>query len=312
MAAAGDIAAHSDRAEYRTGSDHWHNAVVTPVIVEQDFVLSHLTGASGADGAPMVLADVRWYLDGRDGRAAYETGHLPGAVWVDLDRDLAAHGLPATEGRHPLPAPDAFAAAMGALGIGDDTLVVAYDDTGGLTAGRLVVMLRMLGRPAAMLNGGLRAWTGPVETGWVQPSTASFTATPWPADRLVDADTTAAAAAGGTAVIDARPYERFTGEVAMIDPRPGHIPGARSAPWSAVLDTDGRLLPVDRLRAHYAALGVSDQPQQGHTIAYCGSGVSACMNAVALEHAGFTPPRLFVASWSGWSADPNRPAALGD
>ena len=285
---------------------------MTPVIVEQDFVLSCLASQPGAGGPAMVLVDVRWYLDGRDGRAAYEAGHLPGAVWVDLDRDLAGHGLPATEGRHPLPTPDAFAAAMGALGIGDDTLVVAYDDTGGLTAGRLVVMLRMLGRDAAMLNGGLRAWTGPVETGWAQPGTATFAATPWPADRLVDADTTAAAAAAGTAVIDARPYERFTGEVAMIDPRPGHIPGARSAPWSAVLDADGRLLPLDQLRAHYAALGVSDEPQQEATIAYCGSGVSACMNAVALEHAGFAPPRLYVASWSGWSADPNRPAALGD
>jgi thiosulfate/3-mercaptopyruvate sulfurtransferase len=285
---------------------------VTAVIVEQDFVLSRLAGSTGSAEPPMVLVDVRWYLDGRDGRAAYEAGHLPGAVWVDLDRDLAGHGLPATEGRHPLPTPEAFAAAMGALGIGDDTLVVAYDDTGGLTAGRLVVMLRMLGHDAAMLNGGMRTWTGRVESGWVQPDTASFTVRPWPTDRLVDADTTAAAAAAGTAVIDARPYERFTGEVAMIDPRPGHIPGARSAPWSAVLDADGRLLSVDRLRAHYSALGVSNEPQQGPTIAYCGSGVSACMNAVALEHAGFAPPRIYIASWSGWSADPHRPAALGD
>ena len=283
-----------------------------PVIVEQDFVLSRLANEAETGTPAMVLVDVRWYLDGRDGRAAYEAGHLPGAVWVDLDRNLAGHGLPATEGRHPLPTPDAFAAAMGALGIGDDTLVVAYDDTGGLTAGRLVVMLRMLGHDAAMLNGGLRAWTGPVEKGWVQPGTAMLAARQWPAGRLVDADTTAAAAATGTAVIDARPYERFTGEVAMIDPRPGHIPGARSAPWSAVLDADGRLLPLHQLRAHYAALGVSDEPQPEPAIAYCGSGVSACMNAVALEHAGFAPPRLYVASWSGWSADPDRPAALGD
>lgn len=257
----------------------------------------------------MVLADVRWYLDGRDGKAAYAAGHLPGAIWVDLDHHLAGHGLPATEGRHPFPVPEAFAASMGALGIGDDTLVVAYDDTGGLTAGRLVVMLRMLGRNAAMLDGGLRAWTGPIETGFVQPGSATFTAQPWPAERLVDADTIAAAAATGTAVIDARALERFTGEVAMIDPRPGHIPGARCAPWSAVLGSDGRLLPVEQLRQHYRSLGVTEQ---GGTIAYCGSGVSACMNAVALEHAGFAPPRLYVASWSGWSADPERPAALGE
>jgi thiosulfate/3-mercaptopyruvate sulfurtransferase len=282
---------------------------VTPVIIEQDLVLSRLTAGPDAGHPPMVLADVRWYLDGRDGKAAYEAGHLPGAIWVDLDHDLAGHGLPATEGRHPFPTPEAFAASMSALGIGDDTLVVAYDDTGGLTAGRLVVMLRMLGRNAAMLDGGLRAWTGPIETGSVQPGTATFTAQPWPADRLVDADTIAAAAAAGTAVIDARALERFTGEVAMVDPRPGHIPGARCAPWSAVLGPDGRLLPVERLRQHYQSLGVTEQ---GDTIAYCGSGVSACMNAVALEYAGFAPARLYVASWSGWSADPDRPAALGE
>ena len=121
-----------------------------PPVVGADLI-GELSGA--------VLADVRWYLDGRDGHAAFAEGHLPGAVWVDLDRHLAAHGLPASEGRHPLPTPEAFAASMGSLGIGDDTVVVAYDDTGGLTAGRLVTMLRWLGRSAAVLDGGLAGWT---------------------------------------------------------------------------------------------------------------------------------------------------------
>lgn len=259
-----------------------------------------------------VLADVRWYLDGRDGYAAFEAGHLPGARWVDLETALAAHDQPATEGRHPLPSPQAFAAAMGRLGIGDRTIVVAYDDTGGLTAGRLVTMLRMLGRDAAVLNGGLAVWAadgnpiayGPADL-W-EPD--MFTAQPWPADRLATADEAAAHAATGGAVIDARAHERFTGAQALIDPRPGHIPGARNAPWSAVLAPDGRLQTADALRAHYAALGAD----AGDTIAYCGSGVSACMNVLAMEHAGLTPPRLYVASWSGWSADADRPAEQGD
>jgi len=262
----------------------------------------------------VVFADVRWYLDGRDGHAAYVAGHLPGARWVDLDAALCAHGLPATEGRHPLPAPADFALAMGRLGIGDDTVVIAYDDTGGLTAGRLVVMLRMLGRNAALLDGGLAAWISdgrPVATGEEPaPAAITFTAVAWPADRFAGADETAARAAAGAPVLDARPRERFTGEVTMIDPRPGHIPGARSAPWSAVLGRDGRLLPTAELLDHYTRLGAAEP--DAAPIAYCGSGVSACMNLVAMEHAGLTPPRLYVASFSGWSADPAHPVETGE
>ncbi len=178
-------------------------------------------------------------------------------------------------------------------------------------------MLRMLGHDAALLDGGLAAWTGAVHSGWVEPRPARFTERPWPADRFADADETAAAARGNGVVMDARARERFTGEVAQIDPRPGHIPGAVNAPWAAVLDEAGRIRPADRLREHYAALGVSDAMDTTDTtdttdkIAYCGSGVSACMNVIAMERAGFAPPRLYVASWSGWSADPDRPAELG-
>jgi len=279
--------------------------VLAPVVAPQ--------AVAGLDATHLVLADVRWYLDGRDGRAAFEQSHIAGAVWVDLDNALAGHDLPASEGRHPLPAPEAFAAEMGALGIGDDTIVVAYDDTGGLTAGRLVVMLRMLGRHAAVLDGGLDAWVAaglPTQTGpATEPSPTTFTPAPWPLDRLATADEALAVVAAGGVVIDARPLARFTGEQALIDPRPGHIPGARSAPWSAVLSDTGALLTIDQLTAHYAALGIAhaDTP----SVAYCGSGVSACLNIVAMEHAGLTPPRLYVASWSGWSADSARPAELG-
>ena len=259
-----------------------------------------------------VVADVRWYLDGRDARAAYQAGHVPGARFVDLDRDLAGHGLDATEGRHPFPTPEQFAASMTALGIGDDATVVAYDDTGGMTAGRLVVMLRMLGRGAALADGGLAAFGDELETGDgpdVSPTT--FTPQPWPLDRLADADQAAAVGSDERGrLLDARARERFTGAVVAIDPRPGHIPGATSAPWSAVLDpVTGRFRTAADLVAHYRSLGVDDQTA---VVVSCGSGVSACANVLAMERAGLPAARLFVASFSGWGADPERAIELGD
>jgi len=257
-----------------------------------------------------VLADVRWYLDGRDGRAAFEARHIAGAVWVDLDHQLAGHDQPASEGRHPFPTPEAFAASMGSLGIANDTVVVAYDDTGGLTAGRLTVMLRMLGSNAAVLVGGLDAWTGPTEAGPARtPIPFDFTAKGWPKDRLASADDVERIVASSGAAIDARSHERFVGEVAQIDKRAGHIPGARSAPWSTVLDSDTKPRSADQLREHYRLIGVDDERE---VVAYCGSGVSACINVLAMEHAGLPVPRLYVASWSGWSADPNREAKTGE
>ena len=272
-----------------------------PAFVDTAYLVAH---------PEAVLADVRWYLDGRDGKAAFEAGHLPGAVWVDLDHQLAATDRPATEGRHPLPEPAAFAAAMGSLGIGNDTLVIAYDDTGGLTAGRLAVMLRMLGCDATVLAGGLAAWTGQIESGPGRvPTPVEFTAGEWPGDRLATADDAQRVAATGGAVLDARSPDRFTGEAVQIDKRAGHIPGARCAWWADVLDSDARPRSIGELRDHFRRLGVDDG---NDAVAYCGSGVSACMNVLAMEHAGLGTPRLYVASWSGWSADPNREAATRD
>jgi thiosulfate/3-mercaptopyruvate sulfurtransferase len=272
-----------------------------PPFVDAEFVDAH---------PEAVLADVRWYLDGRDGLAAFEAGHIAGAVWVDLDRQLAAGDPPATEGRHPLPAPAAFAEAMGTLGIANDTLVVAYDDTGGLTAGRLAVMLRMLGCDAAVLAGGLDCWPGALETGAGRaPLPATFVAMDWPNERLASANDVERIVAEGGAVLDARSNERFLGAVTQIDKRPGHIPGAGSAPWSAVLGSDTMPRSIDDLRDHFGSLGVDGNHD---VVTYCGSGVSACLNVLAMEHAGFDTPRLYVASWSGWSADPNREAATGE
>ena len=168
------------------------------------------------------------------------------------------------------------------------------------------------GHRAALLDGGLGAWPGPIESGPPSPRpAAAFTPRAWPAEALIDADGLAAVAgAPGVAVLDARSPERFRGDTEPVDRRAGHIPGATNAPWQANLDpATGRFLPPEVLRERFEALGVRAGDA---TVAYCGSGVSACANLAALELAGFTGARLYVASWSGWSADPQRPAATGD
>lgn len=257
----------------------------------------------------IVICDVRWYLDGRWGHDAYLAGHLPGAVWVDLDTVLAGPPGPAA-GRHPLPSPESFAAGLAAVGVADDSVVVAYDDLGGMAAGRLVWLLRIAGRDAALLDGGLQGWGGSLEVGPRERPAATFTASPWPAAAFATADETGAAAADGSAlVIDARAPERYRGEVEPIDARPGHIPGAANAPFAANL-ADGRFLGPAELRKRFEMLGVDDRTE---VIAYCGSGVSACHNLLALEAAGFDPAkaRLYPGSWSQWAADPARPTASG-
>jgi thiosulfate/3-mercaptopyruvate sulfurtransferase len=236
----------------------------------------------------VVLADVRWYLDGRSGRAAFETGHLPGAVFVDLDRYLAAPASPEA-GRHPLPDPEVFARGMGEAGIGDDSTVVAYDDAGGVVAARLVWMLRALGAQAALLDGGL---AGPLETGASDPTPAHFTSRPWPAERLAGIDEL-----DGLLLLDARDRNRYAGEFEPVDPRPGHIPGARNLPARETIDADGRLLPPDVLRAQLEQVGVTADRD---VAASCGSGVNACHTLLVLESLGIQG-RLFPGSYSQWS-----------
>ena len=251
----------------------------------------------------VILADVRSYLDGRRGADAYARGHLPGAVFVDLDADLAAPPSPA-EGRHPLPDPARFAERMSALGVGDGDTVIAYDDAGGVMAARLVWMLRALGEQAALLDGGLDAYGDERETAVPQRPRASFTPRPWPAARLAGL---ADATSGGFVVLDARQPERFRGEAEPIDPRAGHIPGARNVSCRENVDATGRFLPAGELRARFEAAGVTD----GATVvSYCGSGVTACHNLLALERAGFAPGRLYPGSWSQYSAT-ELPAATG-
>lgn len=280
-----------------------------PPIVDPRQVRAELDGAAARPHAPaLVIADVRWYLDGRSGHDAFLAGHLPGAVWIDLDRWLAAPASP-VGGRHPLPSPAVFAEGMAAHGIGDDTPVVAYDDLGGLVAGRLVWMLRALGRNAALLDGGLGAWPGPVERGPGRPpERASFTARPWPSDRLVGTEEVANRSPA-VVVVDARAPERYRGEVEPVDPRPGHIPGAHNLPLTGNLGPDGRFLDPEALRARFAEIGITAPADAEQAVMYCGSGVSACHNLLALEAAGLGRARLYAGSWSAWSSDATRPAA---
>lgn len=246
----------------------------------------------GAD-ANVALADVRWYLDGRSGRAAYEGGHLPGAVFVDLERWLSGEGG-APVGRHPLPEPETFAEGMARSGIGDDTVVIAYDDAGGVIAARLVWMLRATGHEAALLDGGVTAYRGPLErdSGPADLRPAAFTTRPWPAGKLAGA---ADAADRGNIVIDARDRERYQGAQDPIDARPGHIPGASNLPCRENLAPDGTFLPADELRRRFEQAGVVEGSS---VVSYCGSGVTACHNLLALELAGFAPGRLYPGSWS--------------
>jgi thiosulfate/3-mercaptopyruvate sulfurtransferase len=270
---------------------------VLPPIVDATWLRNHIED--------VVLVDVRFYLDGRSTRAAYDAGHLPGAVFVDLERWLSRPATPA-DGRHPLPTPEQFAEGMGACGIGDETVVVAYDDAGGVIAARLVWMLRALGRDAVLLDGGLTAWDGPIETEERAVVPASFTPKPWPQERLATADD---AASAESVVLDARPRERFLGAPDGIDPRAGHIPGARSVPCREHLVADDRLRPVADVRAVLEAAGVDGTAP---VVSYCGSGVTACHNLLVIEHAGLGLGRLYPGSWSQWSHDAGRPVATGD
>lgn len=279
-------------------------------------------GAGGAGGeagvgapAPggVVIADTRWYLDGRSGAEAYAAGHIPGAVFVDLDRWLA--GPPsAAAGRHPLPGPEVFATGMSAAGIGDTSIVVAYDDAGGVIAARLVWMLRTLGLEAAVLDGGIGAWQrahpdAELERGARDVRPASFTVRSWPDAALASIDETQRAAADGSAlVLDARTIDRYRGETEPVDARAGHIPGAQSLSCRDNVAADGTLLDVDTLRDRLTALGAADRP----VISYCGSGVTACHTLLTLEHAGFAAGRLYPGSWSQYAADPARPLATGE
>jgi thiosulfate/3-mercaptopyruvate sulfurtransferase len=263
----------------------------------------------------VAVIDVRWAPRGglTVSRREYEDGHIPGAAFMDVDRDLSGTPFTGGPGRHPLPDPEVFAHKMEALGIDDEMFVIAYDDQRGSLAARLWWMLWITGHQVSLLDGGLEAWTrdgGQLERGPMKPREAAalFTAVPWPTDRIVTAGAVESTVrSSSAAVLDARVGERYRGEVEPHDPVAGHIPGARSAPWDMDLDEDGMFLPSDVLHAKYEALGVTGDA----AICYCGSGVTACHGLFALRYAGFGDARLFEGSWSDWVRDPDRPVATG-
>lgn len=259
--------------------------------------------------APPVLLDVRWALGDTEGRQHYLDAHIPGAVFVDLDTELAAPGRPEL-GRHPLPAVTDLQDAARRWGIVADSTVVVYDATGNLAAARAWWLLRWAGvADVSMLDGGLDAWTSagrPVRSGDEQARvpgdvvlTAGHLAT-------LTADEAAEFAARGH-LLDARAAERYSGATEPVDPRAGHIPGADSAPTSENLGPDGRFAPAEALRARFAAMGAEPGRPVG---VYCGSGVTAAHQVAALALAGIDAA-LYPGSWSQWSSDPDRPVATG-
>ncbi|MBT6446276.1 MAG: sulfurtransferase [Acidimicrobiaceae bacterium] len=251
------------------------------------------------------LFDSRSYLDGRSAPDAFVEGHLPGAVFVSLDDDLSA---PPSQpgGRHPFPTPAAFATAMGRLGYAGAKPAVIYDDVGGGMAARLWFMLTLLDIPAAILDGGMHAWHGELESGAVTATPAVFDEDPWPTDRLISADQIAARIEADGVVIDARNSSRYVGKPNRIDPRFGHVPGAINLAWEDNIDDlTGLMLSVDDLRHRYAEVLEGSETGQ-RPAAYCGSGVTACHDLLALTMLGVEAD-LYVGSWSEWGADETRP-----
>jgi thiosulfate/3-mercaptopyruvate sulfurtransferase len=257
---------------------------------------------------PPVVLDVRWRLDRPDGRGEYRAGHIPGAVYVDLESDLAAHGAP-SDGRHPLPPIEQLQAAARRWGIRSGDTVVVYDDLSNMSSARAWWLLTAAGiADVRLLDGSLRAWKEsgrPLDHDDVVPKPGDV---PLQYGRLptIDVDAAAAFPSNGT-LLDARADERYRGESEPIDPRAGHIPGALSAPTTANIDEQGRFLAPEELRERFRAWGV---PEGGDVAVYCGSGVTAAHEIAALTIAGYASS-LYPGSWSQWSNLPERPVAVG-
>jgi len=270
--------------------------------------LAALLAAPDAAASPVVVCDVRFHLGAHEqGYREYADAHIPGARFVDLHTELADTSIVGA-GRHPLPTVEAFTELLGALGITPATLVVAYDAAGGATAARLWWMLRSIGHgQVKVLDGGWPAWVAgghpvtaemPEPTPAVYPPVAGWTG-------IVSADDVAEGLRYGAHVVDSRAPERYRGETEPLDPQAGHIPGAVNVFHGGNVGADGRMLPVGELAARFAAVG--ERP-----IVYCGSGVTACHNLLAMSLANVTEARLYPGSWSEWSSDADRPVATGD
>ena len=271
------------------------------------------TQLSNTDTTNLRIVDCRFDLsDPQAGRRAYTQNHIPGAAYAHLDEDMSGPIIPGRTGRHPLPDPHTFADTLARLGISNSSTVALYDASGGSMASRMWWMLRWVGHQSvAVLDGGWDAWTAaglPTRSGDETVQPGNFTASPRP-ELVVDApEMLTKTASGGALVIDARAADRFRGENETHDHIGGHIPGASNLPQSGNL-RDGLFLQPEELAARYSKLMGNRPPSE--VIFYCGSGVSACHNALALQHAGIGEARLYPGSWSDWITDPSRPTAQG-
>lgn len=276
-----------------------------------------ITAAELRAASGVVVLDATWNLMGPPGREAYDAGHVPGAYFVDLDIDLA--GPPGAGGRHPLPSASVVEAMLHRTGIDADSAVVVYDAANSMAAARARFVLRYFGvENVRVLDGGFAAWQaagGEVSTeelaatdvSAAEPAVGGAAFVPTPGNiQVLDAEGAAEIAAGGV-LLDARAPERFAGEVEPMDKVAGHIPGAVNAPTTGNVAADGHFLPADELRERFAALGADGSQPVG---AYCGSGVTAAHEALALEIAGVDAV-VYVGSWSEWITDPDRPIATG-
>lgn len=274
-------------------------------LVDVETLQTHL------DDPNWLVVDVRHQLsDTGYGEHAYAAGHIPGAVFLHCDRDLSG-AMTGSNGRHPLPDPEQLAQRLGDIGIGALTQVVVYDDAQGMIAGRLWWLLRWLGHDAvALLDGGLQAWqaaAGALTT--VEPTLSPRAFVARPQDLKVNADyVLERIESPNMHLVDARGPDRFRGENETIDPVAGHIPGAVNRCFKDNLLPDGRFKPAAQLRAEWLAVLAGSPPDL--VIHQCGSGVSACLNMLAMEIAGLPGSRLYAGSWSEWCADPGRPVAV--
>ncbi len=260
------------------------------------------------------IFDCRYALnDEAQGERDYRQAHIPGAVFAHLKRDLADPVVPGQTGRHPLPAPATVAAHLSRWGVDAEVQVVVYDESGGAMAARLWWMLRWLGHPTvAVLDGGWPAWHAagyPVMGGEETRPARQFIPHPRPEQVLSVAEVETIRTDPRYRLFDSRAADRYRGENETIDPVAGHIPGAHSAPYAANLDATGHFLPPETLRARFQAL-LGETPAE-QSVFYCGSGITATHNLLALAYAGLGDGRLYAGSWSEWITDPTRPIATG-
>ena len=265
-------------------------------IVSPEWLHEHI------DEPDLRVIDFRWYLMGGKGRDAYERGHIPGAVFVDLEAVTGREG----GGRHPLPTAAQFEKEMQKAGVGPHSKVIAYDDAGGSIASRLWFLLRFFGHKSqAVLDGGLAAWGVPLKTDEPRVARGDFHSSEPDRSGILDFEDVRKLT--GVPLIDARAGERYRGEKEPVDPKAGHIPGALSSPWAENLGPDGRFKSPEELRKRFADLGIDDEKG---AVAYCGSGVNATHDLLAMELAGIKNGRLYAGSWSDWSSR-DAPVATG-